>query len=174
MATAIAQPIAGVSSSRETEIEAIYPSIAVGVLGGVIGSIMEPVASIPVLVLRLPLYVIVGAAMAPLALLGYFLSKAAGSCYVLTNRSVQQRTILGGAMTQQTALNEIHSIEIDTHQSGYQFHNVGDLHLQNAQGTTLMTLKAIPNPERLSQILIDAREARMRSDQSLATIQARS
>lgn len=181
MATAVVQPIAGVSANRETEIEAIYPSIAGGVLGGLIGSIMGVVGSFPAgigplkpvfLGVKLILSVAVGAALLPLSLLAYALHKLTGSYYSLTNRSIQERSIIGGAMSKQVALSDIQNIEIESF-GGYEFYNVGDVVLQNAQGASLMTIKAVPYPERVSQIVIDAREARLRSDASLELIQAR-
>ena len=181
MATAIIQPIAGVSANRETDIEVVYPSIAGEFIGSIIGSLMGIVAAFPsgegimkpvLLGIKLSLYIALGAILLQLGLLGYIVHKLLGKCYTLTNRSIQERGILGGAMSQQLALSEIQNIEITT-AGGYEFYNAGDLNLQNAQGSTLMTLKAIPYPERLSQILIDAREARLQSDASLAQIQSR-
>lgn len=182
MATAIIQPIAGVSANRETEIEAIYPSIAGGAIGGLIGSIMTIPASLPhgsgitmplFLGIKLAVYIAIGGALIPLGIAGYALHKLTGRYYVLTNRSIQERGIIGGAMSNQLALTEIQNIEISIPAS-YSFYDAGNVLLQNAQGKTLMTLKAIQRPERLSQILIDAREARVRSDESLANIQGRS
>ncbi len=181
MATAIAQPIAGVSANRETEIEVIYPSVAGSFLGVIIGNLMGIAAKVPsakgiagtvLLAVQLTLYVVLGTICTPLVLMAYVLNKVLGHSYVLTNRSVQQRSFLGGSMRNQVALSDISDIEITT-ESGYEFHRVGDLNLQNAQGATLMTITAIPYPERLSQIIFDAREARVQSDDSLATIQAR-
>lgn len=181
MATAIAQPIAGVSANRETEIESVYPSIAGGFLGIVIGTIMGIVSGFPVvggflkpvfLAIKLALYVAVGGLLLPLGLLAYAMHKLLGSYYVVTNRSVQKRSFIGGAMSEQLALADFQEIKISD-VGGYAFYNAGDVLLQNAQGVTLMTLEAIPYPERLSQILIDARNARLHSDASLANIQAR-
>lgn len=181
MSTAVIQPIAGVSANRETEIEAVYPSIAGGIIGSLIGSLMGIIAAFPAgkgllkpifLAIKLALYISLGAALLPLGLLGYILHKLFGKYYSLTNRSIQERGIIGSAMTQQLSLPEIQDIEI-TKAAGYEFYNAGDLNLLNAQGSTLMTLKAIPNPSRLCQILFDARDARMQSDASLAQIEAR-
>ncbi|WP_417849537.1 hypothetical protein [Thalassoglobus sp.] len=172
MATATVQPIAGVSANREADIEAIYPSVAGSALGGLIGSIMDGVAGVPFLPLRLVISILVGALLLPLGLLAYILTKLFGSYYVLTNRSIQQRSIIGNALSQQIALTDFEEIEI-TSSGGYKFHRTGDLNLQNAKGTTLMTLTAISYPERLSQIIFDAREARMQADASLAIIQNR-
>lgn len=180
MATAIAQPIAGVSANRETEIEVIYPSVAGGFLGAIIGNIMSIATGIPsgkgiagtiLLAIRLALYVALGSVCVPLVLLAYAM-KVFGSSYVLTNRSVQQRSFFGGSMSNQVALGDIADIEVTT-ESGYEFHRVRDLNLQNAQGATLMTIAAIPYPERLCQIIFDAREARVQSDDAFAAIQAR-
>lgn len=172
MTTAAIQPIAGVSAGKENDIEAIYPSIAGGALGGLIGSIMGAIASVPLLPLRLLVYIAVGAVCLPYAILAYALSKVTGSYYLLTNRSVQKRTILGGAMTQQVALSEIEEIVIST-RSAYAFYHAGDVELQNASGNTLMVLEAVTYPDRVAQVIVDAREARRRSDASLAAIQAR-
>ena len=181
MATAIAQPIAGVPANRETDIEVIYPSVAAGFLGGIIGSLMSIPMGIPFgkgiagtisLAVRLAIFVILGSICVPLVLLAYVFTKVFGHSYVLTNRSVQQRSFLGGTMTNQVALSDISNVEITTKPT-YAFHKVGDLNLLNSQGATLMTVTAIPRPHRLSQIILDAREARVQSDNSLAAIQSR-
>jgi hypothetical protein len=172
MSVAIAQPIAGVSANRETEIEVVYPSVAAGGLGQLIGSIMGIPAGISFTPLRVMLYVILGSVMLPLGILAYALSKLFGSCYVLTNRSVKARKIIGSQQFAQVSLGEIERIEI-TQQGGYAFHRVGDLKLENASGNVLMVIPAISFPERLRQVILDARNARQESDQSLARIQAR-
>ncbi len=172
MNVATMQPIAGVSASHEADIEAVYPSIARGLLGQLIGIIMGTVyAAIPVNIIRFPLMVVVGAAMIPFALLGYAL-RLLGTCFIITNRSVQEQTILGKTLVKQLALSEIDNIEIEV-KSSYVFHHVGDVNLLNAQGQVLMSIPAIANPERLRQILFDARNARVQSDQALATINRR-
>lgn len=182
MSSVFVQPIAGVSANRESEIEAVYPAIAGGVLGQIIGLIMGGISTafpskrgvlgVPLVVLRLVLFLTVGSVLAPFALLAYAITKLFGHYYVVTNRSVQRRAMIGGAMSQQITLAEISDIEIAT-SPAYEFHRVGDLNLLNAQGGLLMTISAIPYPQRLKQILIDAREARLLSDASLAKIEAR-
>lgn len=168
-----AQPIAGVSSNRETEIEVIYPSVASGVVGRLAGAIMGAAAATPFLPLRLLVMVIVGALLGvPLGLLAYALTRLFGNCYVLTNRSIRARSIVGAKSGPATPLADIAGISIARRPS-YKFHRVGDLNLENAQGDVLMTIPAIPYPERLRQVIVDAREARLRSDESLAAIQKR-
>ena len=173
MSSAVIQPIAGVSANKEMEIEAVYPSVASGLLGSIIGGLMGGVAAIlPITPFRQIGLLIVGSFLAPFALLAYAINKLFGSYYVVTNRSVQCRKIIGGAMTKQVNLAEIDEIEIETGISG-KFHRVGDLNLLNAQGGLLMTIGAIPYPERLRQILFDARQARLLSDASFAQIESR-
>ena len=182
MSSAFAQPIAGVSANREAEIEAVYPSVAAGVLGWAIGVVLGGISDaiptqrgilgVPIVAVRLLLLLIVGSLAAPFALLAYILSKLFGHYYIVTNRSIQRKGMIGGALHRQVALAEIASIEIATG-SGYRFHRVGDLNLLNSQGAVLMTVQAIPYPQRLKQIILDAREARILSDASLSRIDAR-
>ncbi|WP_437228200.1 hypothetical protein SH661x_000776 [Planctomicrobium sp. SH661] len=172
MSVAIAQPIAGVSANRETEIEVIYPSVAAGVLGRFIGGVMGLAEAVPLLPLRLIAYIVLGTAMVPFAILAYALTKLLGNCYVLTNRSIYSRSIIGGRKGRQVPLGEIGDIEI-TSAGGYHFHRVGDLNLQNSAGNLLMTIPAITYPDRLKQIILDAQAARMLSDESFARIQSR-
>jgi len=170
---AATQAIAGVSSSSEAEIEAVYPSIAANALGQVIGVIMGGVsAALPILILRLPAMIIVGAVMIPLGLLAYACQKLFGTCYVVTNRGIHQRKVFGYAIVDSVTLTDIDNIDIVT-QGGYEFHRVGDVVLQNASGAAIMTIAAIQYPERLRQIILDARAARMANDESLAHIRGR-
>lgn len=172
MASAMAQPIAGVSTNRETEIEAVYPSVAGSGLGALMGSILGPLAQIRTTVIRVPLMVAFGGLLMPLAIVAYAATKILGNHYIVTNRSVQRRAILGGAMFGQVALADIHDVYISAGAS-YAFYRVGDLHLVDAQGNDLLVLAAVPYPDRLRQVILDAREARRLSDASLAHIQGR-
>lgn len=171
MIVATAQPISGVSANRETEIEVIYPGVAGGAIGKLVGVIMGGANSLPFTPLRLAACVVVGTAMVPLALAGYFL-KLLGSCFVLTNRSVFARSILTARKGTTVALSDIASVGI-SRGAGYEFHRVGDVELLGAQGNVLLTIPAIAYPERLKQIILDARAARQEADASLAVIQRR-
>lgn len=173
MLVAAAQPIAGVSANRETEIEVIYPSVAAGALGKLIGGIMGLAELVPTVPLRLLAYVLLGIPMSVLGVLAYALSKLFGNSYVLTNRSIYPKSIIKGRMGKQVPLSEIAQIDISTSGSGYRFHRVGDVHLENAQGNVLLTIPAVTFPGRLKQVILDARAARMLSDESLTLIQKR-
>lgn len=171
MIVAIAQPISGVSANRETEIEIVYPGVAAGVLGKVVGLFMGVANGLPFTPVRLLACVMMGTVLVPLALLGYF-TKLLGNCYVLTNRSVYPRRIIGSRRDPGVSLTDIAQIEIGSG-AGYQFHRVGDLRLLGAQGNTLLVIPAVAFPERLKQIILDAREARRHSDAALGVIQKR-
>jgi len=172
MSAVLAQPIAGVSSGREADIEAIYPSIAQGGLGRLIGTLMGAAGVVPFTPLRILAQLFVGSLLVPLALLAYAVTKLVGPYYQLTNRSVRMRRLIGGKLLRQVLLADIADIRITT-RGGYEFHRVGDLQLIDSSGQVLMTLAGISYPQRLQQIISDARDARLRSDESLATIRAR-
>ena len=172
MTAVLSQPIAGVSANRETDIEAVYPSVASNAVGRMVGGVMGAVQSaIPVTVVRIIALILVGSVMAPFALLAYAW-RLCGTCFVITNRSVQERRIIGQNQVRQVALSDIDNAEI-TIQGGYDFHRVGDVNLLNAKGNVLLSIPAISFPERLRQIILDAREARVQSDETLERIQAR-
>lgn len=172
MVVAAAQPIAGVSSGRETEIEVIYPSVAARPLGQFVGGLMSIPMSLPFTPLRLIGLVVFGAVLAPLGLLSYLFAKAFGNCYVLTNRSIRARSIVWGGGGPAVPLADIASITI-ARGAAQDFHRAGDLRLENAQGNVLLTVPGIQFPERAKQIILDARNARLQSDESLAQIQRR-
>lgn len=122
--------------------------------------------------LRLVSSVIVGAVLFPLSALIYLLLKLFGSCWIVTNRTIQQRNVIGGRLTAEVALGDVAEIEI-TQRSGYRFFRVGDIHLFDAQGNRQMTIPAIQYPARMQHVIMEARDARLQSDQSLQVIQAR-
>jgi hypothetical protein len=164
------QPISGVSAGREAVIEDLYPSIAAAGLGQFLGRLMNCIPG-SVNGIRLS-QVIFAPLVAPLALAGYAKFKISGPVYLLTNRSVQVRSALGRNLVQTVALADIDNIAIRV-SPGQEFYKAGDLQLLNASGDVLLTLGGIPHPERFRQIILDAREARVRSDRSLDVIRSR-
>jgi len=171
MVTATApQPISGVSAGREAVIEDVFPSISAAGLGQFLGRLMD---SIPVSINGIRLsQVLFAPLVAPLALIGYFQFKVTGPVYILTNRNIQKRGALSRGLLQQVTLADIDNIEIVV-RPGQQFYQAGDLNLVNAKGEVLMELQGIPRPERFRQIILDAREARIRNDHSLEVIKSR-
>lgn len=171
-ATAAPSPIAGVSPARETVLENVFPSVASHGLGRWIGSVMGQVGGLSPLPFRLLALVIVGAILAPLGALLYFVVKVTGTSFLVTNRSVQERSVLWGNLVTQVALTEIQGVEINT-QEGYAFHRVGDVRLLGANGQTLLVIPAIQFPERLARVILEVRDAQLRSSEALRQIQSR-
>lgn len=171
IATASApQPISGVSAGRETVIEEVYPSIAASGFGRFLGRLMN---CIPLRINGILLSQLLFAPLvAPLALIGYLQFKVTGRVYVLTNRSVRVRAVLGQRLYQSVPLTDIEDIAI-RQQPGQQFYQAGDLELFNARGELLLTFAGVPRPERFRKVILDAREARIRSDRSLEIIRSR-
>ncbi|WP_437203111.1 hypothetical protein [Planctomicrobium sp. SH664] len=173
MSVITAQPIAGVSAGRETEIESIYPSVAGGFLGRLIGVLMGAAGSIlPFTPFRQLLQLLMGTLLAPLGALAYLLTKLLGDYYVLSNRTVTRKKMIGGKVIKQVPLSDVAHISIAT-PPGSAFHRTGDVQLEDAAGNLLLVISAIQFPQRLRQVILDARDARIRNDESLATIRAR-
>jgi hypothetical protein len=163
------QPIAGVSPNQERLLESVYPSVAASPLGRTLGGIFE---SIPMKINGVKLsYLLFCLPLAPIALVLYLLGKL-GNCYVLTNRSVEIRSILGKNLVEKTALAGIETIQI-VPQAGQAFYRAADLELMNGRGDVVMKLVGVPWPERFRMIILEARQARVRNDESLARIDAR-
>lgn len=170
MAATMAQPIAGVSASRETLIETVYPSVAANAVGRILGMLMD---CIPVSILGVKLsHLLFAPIAAPIGAALYLLQKVTGNRYELTNRSLISRTSLGGQLIKQVPLADIADIEIETH-AGYSFHNVGDVIAYDGRGEKLLVVPAVAWPARFRQIVLDARHARMESDSSLKQIESR-
>ena len=164
------QAIAGVSAGHESLIETVYPSIAASGIGKAIGQICD---SIPIRIAGVKLsYLLFGLLMAPFAVVGYALFKVANRRYVLTNRAVKVFSSLGDNLQAEVSLGEIDEIAISV-RSGQAFYHAGDVVLLKANGDELLTLPGVPRPERFRQSILEARDARLLSDSSLATIDAR-
>lgn len=172
MATAVRpQAISGVSAGVENTIETVYPSVAATGLGRFFGRLYN---SIPLKINGIRLsQILFCLPTAPIPVLFLYLPmKVTGNRYTLTNRSVQIWSALGGRMIQQVPLTEIAEIEVSV-LPGQEFYKAGDLLLLNARGDVVMQLDGVPHPERFRRIILDARNARLQSDESLAAIQSR-
>jgi hypothetical protein len=171
MATATrSQPIAGVSAGAEQTIEIVYPSIAAVGPGRLIGRICD---LIPAKVNGIKLsYLLLAPLMAPFGALGYLSLKVTGDIYELTNRSLQIRRALTGRPVRKVSLSEIDNVAVAV-LPGQEFYKAGDLVVLNAKGDAILTLAGVPRPERFREGILEAREARLRSDEALRAIQAR-
>jgi hypothetical protein len=170
--TAVAAPpqaIAGVSPGQERVIEIFYPSVAAGGLGRLIGTIMN---SIPVEIWGVKLsYIIFGLPLAPLGLALYLGRALFGGRYVLTNRSISNRTV-GGRVIKEVALKDVAEVAIDSI-PGQEFHHAADVVILNAKEDEILRLAGINRPDRVRHVILDARNARRQNDESLANINKR-
>jgi hypothetical protein len=164
------QAIAGVSPSHEREIETEFPSIAAVAPGRILGGLMNclPVGTG---IVKLS-YLIFGLPLAPLGVIGYLQLKVTGQRYTVTNRSVSVRGAMTGAVVKQVALKDVASVDVDV-LGGQEFFRAGDVVLRNAGGDEILRCAGVPQPERFKHVIIEARDARMQSDEALAAINKR-
>ncbi len=170
MATVAVSPIAGVTPNRETMIEETWPSIGKTGIGRWIGQVCN---CIPLKINGVRLSQLLFAL--PLGGLGaliYLGMKVVDQKFTLTNRSVQIRAAIGDRLYQKVNLTDVADIAV-VERPGQEFHNSADLELLNDRGDAILTLQGVVRPQRFRQIILDAREARVRNDASLAVIDAR-
>ncbi len=173
MAVATAAPpqaIAGVSSTQEREIETEFPSIAAVAPGRLLGSLLN---SIPAGIGSVKFsYLLFGLPLAPLGVLGYLQLKVTGQRYLVTNRSVSVRGALTGQSVKQVALKDIAAVDVDV-LAGQEFFRAGDVVLRNAAGDEILRCAGVPQPDRFRHVILNARDARLQSDDALAAINKR-
>lgn len=163
-------PIAGVVADSENEIMTVFPSIASTGLGRALGVLYE---SIPLKINGVKLsYLLFPLPTSPVALVWYFLLKLTGWRCVLTNRTVQKWSGLGNRLLAQVPLSDIAKIVV-AQRPGQSFYRAADLELYGTDGKRLMTLAAIPHAEIFRESILEARDALVRVENSLATIRAR-
>jgi len=164
-----AQAIAGVSASSESVVMTEYPSLAAGGIGQLLGSIYE---SIP-LPLGLPkLSYIFALVTAPLGVLLYFLQKAFGERYVLTNRAVQVWTARTGRKVAAINLDDYDHIELDQ-RPGQVFYNAADLRFVGPNGDTKLRLKGVKDAGAFKNAIESMRTSRSMVRDSMARIEGR-
>ena len=169
-AVLVPQPIAGVASSQEAVIEVVYASIGATALGRLIGVVMD---CIPVRIWGVKVSnLIFGLPLAPLGLLCYLLRNIFGQRYELTNRSVAILSA-GGARLKLVSLKDIAEIAVEV-RSGQAFSHAADLMILNSKGDESLRLPGVPRPDRFRRVILDARDARVQADDSLALISKRS
>lgn len=191
----VAQPqaIAGVSAASENVVLVEYPSIGGAMIGKGIGSIYEGLNSIAskrsskpgsrssvavlgflvlFLLVEVPLLLLVTAIAAPLGILGIIIERLFGNKYVVTNRTVQIWKSLGATMLQSVPLGEI--ADIQTQQAaGQEFYRCGDVILLGKGDKILLRLDGVPNPQIFRELLLQTRDARVKVESALKTINSR-
>ncbi len=169
-ATWAKQPIAGVSPNQERVLETVCPSVAATGLGQTLGGLFDSIdAKINGVKLS---YLLFCLPLAPVALAIYLLQKVVGNQYILTNRSVEVRKLIGRVLLEKVSLADVDSVNVVT-RGGQAFYRAGDIELVNGRGEVILRLPGVPWPERLRKVILETREARKRSDESLARIESR-
>jgi hypothetical protein len=172
------QAISGVSAGTEAEITTAYPSLAATGLGQTIGRVCDavPLKTNGVPWWRLCIAVLFWPVVVPialtLALFLYAVTKMTGKRYVLTNRNLQVRQMIGVRLNGQAALADIKDIEI-RELPGQHYYNAADLVVLGADGKTILRLDGVQRPVVFRQTILEARDARQQVADSLKTIQSR-
>jgi hypothetical protein len=178
MSNVKSQAISGVSPGVETEITTAYPSIAATVTGQRIGRLCELVplkthgVPWPRLLIALPMWLFVVPIALPVALLLYAFMKLFGKRYVLTNRSLQARQLIGLRTFGHAPLADIKEIVIQE-LPGQTFYKAADLVAKGADGKTIVRLEGVQRPAVFRQTILEARDSRQQVEESLKTIQSR-
>lgn len=155
----------------ELQVMTVYPSISADGLGRFIGWLMNciPMPFSKNLKLSAFLFFLPCAAVSPVL---YFLQKAFGARYVLTNRSVQIWSVVGQRQIGSVPLEQVADIEI-VEKDGQEFFHAADLNLLDAGGNTVLTLAGVPRADVFRHTILEARDARTQVEAALATIGAR-
>ncbi len=173
MPTRKAQAVAGVSASTETDIMTVYPSIAATSLGRLLGVLYE---AIPVKICGIKVsHILFCLPTAPLAVLTYFVTKAVGKSYVLTNRSVKvYRMTLGarGNLVDEVALTDIGEVILHQ-QGGQEFYRASDIVIVDQSGNAVLELPGVTRAEIFRGTILKSTTACVQTESALATIAAR-
>lgn len=164
------QAIRGVSLSSEAPLEDIYPSIASTGVGKALDRLYNLIPQ-GFGQIRLS-YLLFVPPTAPLALLSYLTLKVTGERYAITNRGVKRVRVLGGQTLQQAAFEDMHEIQIDP-ESRSEFFQTADIRLNDIHGQTLLALRGVPRPDRVVDVIREAKRARGQVKDALDRIAAR-
>ncbi|MEO1983098.1 MAG: PH domain-containing protein [Fuerstiella sp.] len=148
-----------------------YPSLASTGIGQLLGWLFELVPLRPFGLMKVS-YVFALLAL-PLGLPLYFLQKAFGERYVLTNRNVQVWTARRTRMVSSVALADIADVVLEQH-PGQVFYNASDIHLEAASGQRILTLKGVKDPGSFKNAITCTVDSRRMVQESLDQIAARS
>ena len=172
------QAISGVSAGTEAEIMTAYPTLAATGLGRAIGSLCDavPLKTYGIPVWRLMIAAVLALVVVPIAgtigLVLYFVTKMTGQRFVLTNRGLQVRQMIGVRLNSQASLSDIKSIDIQE-LPGQAFYKAADLLVKGGDGKTLVRLEGVQRPAVFRQTILEARDARQQVEESLKAIQSR-
>lgn len=165
------QAISGVSASLEAVVMTEYPSLASTGIGQLLGKVYESISFRPFGLAKLS-YVF-ALLTAPIGLPLYFLQKAFGERYILTNRHVQVWTARRTRMLSSVALADIAGVELEQH-PGQVFYNACDIRLKSGSGETILTLKGVKDAGAFRNAITCTMDSRRMVQESMARIAARS
>ncbi len=172
------QAISGVSAGTEAEIMTAYPSIAATGAGQSIGRLCDAVplktngVPWPRLVVGILFWPIVVPFALTVGLLLYSYMKLFGKRYVLTNRSLEVRQMIGIRNYAHANLADIKQIVIRA-LPGQAFYKAADLIGTGADGKTIIRLEGVQRPAVFRQTILEARDAKSQIEESLKAIQSR-
>jgi hypothetical protein len=172
------QAISGVSASNEAVIMTTYPTLAATSMGRAIGRLCDAVplktngVPWPRLLVGMLLWPIVVPIALTVALGLYAVTKIMGQRFVLTNRNLQIRQMIGVRLNAQAPLSDIKGVAIKE-SPGQAYYRAADLLIQGADGKTLIRLEGVQRPVVFRQTILEARDARQQVEESLKAIQSR-
>lgn len=154
----------------ERRLMTVYPSIAATAVGRFLGGLYE---SIPIRLGRVKLsHLLFPLPTAPVALVIYFVLKAFGNRYELTSQRLRVLRGLRQKAIVEVPLDEIGRVDCVS-SFGQTFFRAGTLVLRNHLGTELARLGGVVRPEMFRRTILDGRDALVRTDAALRTIEGR-
>ncbi|MBA3311691.1 MAG: PH domain-containing protein [Planctomycetaceae bacterium] len=148
----------------------VFPSVASLALGRGLGALYE---SVPIRIGRLKLsHLLFPLPTSPLAFVLYFGLKAIGARYVLTTQRLRVTQRINGRVVAEVPLDEIGRIDIAT-SFGQRFYHAGTLFVRDHVGTERLRLVGVVRPDMFRQTILEARDALIRTDAALRTIEGR-
>lgn len=167
------QAIPGAETQVERTVIAIWPSIASTRIGRMIGSLIQSAPEIRLPVLNVNLALAPTLLLGPVAAAVYLLEKVTGQRYTVTNRRVLIQGSLSRKLNEQVALEQIAEVAVAPYRDGQEFYHSADVVLLDQAGKELMRLEAVMRPGVFRQNILETRDARVKVQDALDTIQAR-
>ncbi|MCA9070700.1 MAG: PH domain-containing protein, partial [Planctomycetaceae bacterium] len=121
--------------------------------------------ALPLCLIAFPVCVLISPAL-------YFLQKAFGQRYVLTNRSIQSWSSVGHRLVGSVPLQQVGGVEV-VQKNGQEFFHAADLNILDSRGETVLTLAGVPRADVFRHTILEARDARTYVEAALATIGGR-
>ncbi|MFP6701616.1 MAG: hypothetical protein VB861_07710 [Planctomycetaceae bacterium] len=167
------QAIPGAETQVERTVIAVWPSIASTGVGRMIGSLIQSAPEIRLPVLNVNLALAPTLLLGPIAAAVYLWVKVIGQRYTVTNRRVLIQGSLTRKLNEQVSLEQIAEVAVAPYRDGQEFYHSADVVLLDQAGKELMRLEAVMRPGVFRQNILETRDARVKVQDALDTIQAR-